>query len=183
MTASAASAACARVSATTAATMSPTNRTLSVANTGRFSVWRHHRELLQGRQAEIVASRRGRRPATPGIDVAVGDVDRDHVGVRDGGTHEGHVRRCPAPPGRRRTSPRRSAASGSSRRRTAFPRIEPDAAMTTPSYPDQRTLAARPRPPLGRYRKPRTAVTTQRWEPTVGIEPTTFALRVRPSTD
>ena len=95
------------VSATTAATMSPTKRTLSVAKTGRFSVGRHHREALERRQAEVVA-----------VGVVHGDhaghrlpprlmSTDDDVGVGDRRAHEARRAACPARRGRRRTCPRR----------------------------------------------------------------------------
>ena len=126
-TRSAASTACARVSATTAATMSPTNRTLSVANTGRFSV--------SGIAGNCCNDGRPRSspPAwytatTPGIDnasvtstetrLACATVDRTNATCAMFGSTRSSTY-FPAPVN----------SAGSSRRRTAFPRIEPDAGM------------------------------------------------------
>ena len=91
---------------------------------------RHHRELLQRREAQVVAAGvvdghhagHGRRLADiDGDQVAVGDVDRAKA-------------TCSIPGSTRSSTylPSPVKSVGSSRRRTAFPRIEPAVAMIRP---------------------------------------------------
>ena len=88
MTFSAASSAWPLLSATTIATMSPTNRTFSVASGGRF--------IVGGSMTNPWTSGSSRSAAvytatTPGIERRIAGVDRHDVRVRNRGAHEGDV--------------------------------------------------------------------------------------------
>ena len=129
-TASAASMASTFDSATTAAQMSPTNLHPIGAEHRAIQRRRHHREHLHRRQPEIVPAWKTAR--TPGIASA---SDTSTPSSTPWATIERTNATCSIPGSTRssRYLPAPVSSVGSSRRSTAFPRIEPDDVMFPPS--------------------------------------------------
>ena len=96
---------------------------------GRFSVGGIIGKPWRRREPEVVAAQRGtprpRRASTPPRSTSTDAT----LAWAIGRAHERDVEPCPARRGRRRTCRSPVSSVGSSRRRTALPRIEPDVAM------------------------------------------------------